>query len=1091
MKKRLPAILLVLLLAVIFVFVFVACDDTDDNKNNDSNIEDTDVPLTPPPPSDSCLHENPQHRDAVSATCTGAGHREVWYCSDCKKYFSDATCENETTLTAIAIAPKGHTYGTWIDEESANCTEPGTKGHYHCNACNSDFDADKKLLENLVINALGHNYGNFVPAKEAVGCEDGNLAYYYCDVCDTYFDEDKVEYQPFPIGPSTMVIKAPHNIHFHKAEDETCTEDGHEAYWQCDDCHKYFLNETSGVEVEEPMSFEALGHDFADEFTTDVEPTCTTAGSKSKHCSRCEAKSEVTSIDALNHDIIPHEAKSATCTEIGWDAYDTCSRCDYTTYSEISALGHDFDTPMEYIISGELAKDEYGIKGQFVHKCKRFSTNVNKKCVAYKLDEDAGTENNPYQVISSKAIEGALKLRPDDTVYIKIADTTSTFKGEIGFGSVQINRDVVFDLNNLTLLAQATKQCLFTISEGANVTIKNGTIKHLNNKTTGSILSVNAWFLMLGDGESNSRNIVNFEDIQFVAVANYLGSGIQIGRYNDVTFTNCTMNQIYDSSTKTVQEGAGAKYGIVVYGESSLTMKNCNIATTIAGISGNGTVDADNKNYGENTVIVLNNTDITAPHGIYHPQVGGTLTINGGTITSSDGTAVEVRSGTVNINGATLIGTTETFGATANGNGTTVIGAALAVSQHSTNADINVTVDAKSTLTGYYAIYEKDLMNDVARDKIAITVAEGATLNGRVYSQNCANLYTTVATETELIEAINDVKSVLLTADIDVTAKTRLALSKTIIIDLNSHTLSGYLSFAVYDGADVTLRNGNVGTKKYAYTNANNESANASDFFAIYGGKVDVDKVKMIGNACSGITVHETAVVNIKNSVIKSNVYPFSTNASSATSAPIVNIENSQFYAIYTALLFNVNGTLNVTNSEFYACNYGIILRAGTANLTGCVLKNNVNVETATYDEITTKPLTEVGCAVTPSATNWNLSFNDFYNEDCAWGQGTERIPLNALVVGNKNGNYASSAVCNLVGTEVIDGFVGVLAETGKAEDFTHYAIYAINDNTKEGSVAQVNYDAKTAEKSNLTAENVRADRDATIALATDEPTVA
>ena len=42
----------------------------------------------------------------------------------------------------------------------------------------------------------------------------------------------------------------------------------------------------------------------------------------------------------LGHDRIDHEAKAPTCTEIGWDAYQTCSRCDYTTYKEKPALGH-------------------------------------------------------------------------------------------------------------------------------------------------------------------------------------------------------------------------------------------------------------------------------------------------------------------------------------------------------------------------------------------------------------------------------------------------------------------------------------------------------------------------------------------------------------------------------------------------------------------------------------------------------------------------------------------------------------------------------------------------------------------------------
>ena len=81
-------------------------------------------------------------------------------------------------------------------------------------------------------------------------------------------------------------------------------------------------------------------HDFSGGFTTDKQPTCTESGSKSRHCSRCDKTVDVTRIEALGHDYIHHEAKSATCTETGWETYDTCSRCDYTTYREISATGH-------------------------------------------------------------------------------------------------------------------------------------------------------------------------------------------------------------------------------------------------------------------------------------------------------------------------------------------------------------------------------------------------------------------------------------------------------------------------------------------------------------------------------------------------------------------------------------------------------------------------------------------------------------------------------------------------------------------------------------------------------------------------------
>ena len=46
--------------------------------------------------------------------------------------------------------------------------------------------------------------------------------------------------------------------------------------------------------------------------------------------------------DSNNHDLEQHAAKAPTCTEIGWDAYETCSRCDYTTYAELPALNHDY-----------------------------------------------------------------------------------------------------------------------------------------------------------------------------------------------------------------------------------------------------------------------------------------------------------------------------------------------------------------------------------------------------------------------------------------------------------------------------------------------------------------------------------------------------------------------------------------------------------------------------------------------------------------------------------------------------------------------------------------------------------------------------
>ena len=69
-------------------------------------------------------------------------------------------------------------------------------------------------------------------------------------------------------------------------------------------------------------------------------PTCTKPGWDAfDTCPRCYYTT-FRAIPALKHDLEHHEAKAPTCTEKGWNAYETCSRCNYTTYQEIPALNH-------------------------------------------------------------------------------------------------------------------------------------------------------------------------------------------------------------------------------------------------------------------------------------------------------------------------------------------------------------------------------------------------------------------------------------------------------------------------------------------------------------------------------------------------------------------------------------------------------------------------------------------------------------------------------------------------------------------------------------------------------------------------------
>ena len=72
-------------------------------------------------------------------------------------------------------------------------------------------------------------------------------------------------------------------------------------------------------------------------------PTCTEIGWDAYETCQREGCTYTTKVEipALKHKLVHHDAKAPTCTEIGWEEYDTCSRCDYTTKVELPALKHD------------------------------------------------------------------------------------------------------------------------------------------------------------------------------------------------------------------------------------------------------------------------------------------------------------------------------------------------------------------------------------------------------------------------------------------------------------------------------------------------------------------------------------------------------------------------------------------------------------------------------------------------------------------------------------------------------------------------------------------------------------------------------
>lgn len=103
----------------------------------------------------------------------------------------------------------------------------------------------------------------------------------------------------------------------------------------------------------------------------------------------------------------------------------------------------------------------------------------------------------------------------------------------------------------------------------------------------------------------------------------------------------------------------------------------------------------------------------------------------------AENAAVEIRAGEMVIDGGNYEATADPLTVTPNGNGATVEGAAIGVSQHTTNLPTSVTIK-NGTFSGAYSIWEKDVQDEIARDVITLSVENG-TFKGAVYSQNNAS----------------------------------------------------------------------------------------------------------------------------------------------------------------------------------------------------------------------------------------------------------------------------------------------------------------------------------------------------------------
>lgn len=125
----------------------------------------------------------------------------------------------------------------------------------------------------------------------------------------------------------------------------------------------------SVCQFEEERDTAPLGHDWNAEYTTDVKPTCTQPGSKSIHCSRCDATKDVTEIEPTGHSFGEWTvSKDSTCVA-GGQKTRKCEICGYTEYEDTDTDPDAHEWEENYTIDKEPTCTTEGSKSIHCSRC--------------------------------------------------------------------------------------------------------------------------------------------------------------------------------------------------------------------------------------------------------------------------------------------------------------------------------------------------------------------------------------------------------------------------------------------------------------------------------------------------------------------------------------------------------------------------------------------------------------------------------------------------------------------------------------------------------------------------------------------------
>ena len=247
-----------------------------------------------------CYGKNCTHNYVVvsnDATCTETGIKTL-VCADCGDEIEEPA------------AAKGHSWDYNAIENyvtSAPTCTAGATAIVPCSACDATTTS--------WVPALGHTVASWEPLEEATCTETGSKVG-RCGACNNL--------------ASAVIPAKGHTEDVRPAQEPTCTETGCTESKYCTVCKTWtVLAET----------VPALGHSYVRDADESSDATCEVAGVDVNVCERCD-NIKLSGVSALGHNIVNVDAQAPDCEDGGWNAYEYCTRCNYTTYVAIPANGH-------------------------------------------------------------------------------------------------------------------------------------------------------------------------------------------------------------------------------------------------------------------------------------------------------------------------------------------------------------------------------------------------------------------------------------------------------------------------------------------------------------------------------------------------------------------------------------------------------------------------------------------------------------------------------------------------------------------------------------------------------------------------------